>query len=94
MSRENSQAISEYIADKPFIEEAEDVALIGLKAMRAFLAYTGENKDYLNKAKIGAQAVQGYTRHFASLTNRDMLKLAQQKTLSGSRGPKALPSAE
>ena len=74
---------------KSFIEEAEIVALEGLRAMRAYLAYQGtQNKDYLQKAKVGAGAVQGYTRHFASLTNREMLKLAaqRQKALPGGDG--------
>ena len=72
---------------KSFIEEAEIVALEGLRAMKAYLAYQGENKDYLQKAKVGGQAVQGYTRHYASLTNREMLKLAAAKQ-------KALPSGD
>ena len=73
---------------KTFIDEAEVVALEGLKAMKAYLAYQGtQNKEYLQKAKVGGQAVQGYTRHYASLTNREMLKLAAQRQ-------KALPSGD
>src|SRR3990167_7670321 len=63
---------------KPFIEEAEAVALEGLKAMRAYLAYQGQNKDYLLKAKVGSVAVASYTRHYASITNREMLRMAAQ----------------
>lgn len=76
------------MSQKPFIDEAEEVALVGLKAMKAYLAYQGTNKDYLNKAKVGCQAVQGYTRHYASLTNREALRLATQ------RSTKELPSGE
>ncbi len=67
---------------RDFIEEAEDVALEGLKAMKAYLAYQGSNKEYQQKAKIGAQAVQGFTRHYASLTNREALKFAQERQVS------------
>lgn len=69
-----------------FIKEAENVALIGLKRMREYLNYEGQNKEYLQKAKVGAAAVTAYTRHFGSLTNRQMLELAmakQQKALPG-----------
>lgn len=76
------------MSKKPFIEEAEDVALEGLKAMKAFLAYQGSNKDYLQKAKVGGTAVASYTRHFASLTNREMLRLATE------RKAKELPRGE
>lgn len=75
------------MSKREFIDAAEEVAMEGLKAMKAYLAYQGENKDYLHKAKVGGQAVQGYTRHYASLTNREMLKLAAQRQ-------KALPSGE
>lgn len=63
-----------------FINEAENVALIGLKRMREYLNYEGGNKEYLHKAKVGAAAVTAYTRHFASLTNRQMVELAMRKT--------------
>lgn len=66
-----------------FIDEAEMVALEGLKAMKAYLAYQGNNKDYLQKAKVGGIAVSSYTKHYASLTNREALKMAigRQKEL-------------
>ena len=63
---------------KNFIEEAEEVALEGLKAMRAYLAYQGENKQYLQKAKIGAAAATAFTRHYASITNREMVSAAME----------------
>lgn len=70
---------------KSFIEEAEDVAREGLKAMKAYLVYQGGNVEYKDKAKIGAQAAQSFTRHYASLTNREMLRLAQQKQISAQK---------
>lgn len=73
---------------REFIEEHEEVARMGLKVMREYLTYQGGNKEYLQKAKIGATAVASYTRHYASLTNREMLRLAQERHL------KALPSAD
>lgn len=81
---------------KAFIDEAEEVALEGLKAMKAYLVYQGSNKEYLQKAKVGAAAATAYTRHYASLTNREALKLAserQQQTpllVRGSQTRKAL----
>lgn len=74
--------------NKAFIEEAEDVAREGLRAMREYLAYQGANKDYLLKAKVGGTAVASYTRHYASLTNREMLRLATE------RKTKELPSGD
>lgn len=61
------------------VDELEDVAREGLKAMRAYLTYQGGNKEYLQKAKVGGTAVAAYTRHFASLTNRDALGLALKR---------------
>lgn len=54
----------------------EEGALEGIKALRAFLAYQGENKDYERKAKAGAALVTGYTRAFASETNRVAVEIA------------------
>lgn len=85
------------MSKRSFIDEAEDVALEGLKAMKAYLAYQGSNKEYLQKAKVGASAVQGFTRHYASLTNREMLKLAaerQRLELAEKPLPKELPSGD
>lgn len=67
------------MSKREFIDAAEEVAFEGLKAMKAYLAYQGENPMYEKKAKIGGQAVQGFTRHYASLTNREALKFAQQR---------------
>lgn len=80
---------------KVFIDEAEEVAFEGLKVMKAYLVYQGSNKEYLQKAKVGAAAVQAYTRHYASLTNREALRLAADKhqqlpPMAGARPRKAL----
>ena len=66
--------------ESKFLRAAEEVAMDGLKAMKAYLNYQGtQNKEYLNHAKIGAAAVQGYTRHYASLTNHEALKLTARR---------------
>ena len=57
----------------------EEGALEGVKALRAFLAYQGENPAYEKKGKAGAALVTGYTRAFASETNRLAVELARTK---------------
>lgn len=59
----------------PIIEAAEDVAREGLKAMKAFLAYQGNNKDYLARAKVGGVAVGSYTRLRATMANERQLDI-------------------
>lgn len=76
---------------KPFIELAEEVAIEGLKAIKAYLAYQGENKMYEKHAKAGAAAVQGFTRHYASQTNREIWKMSVEKRELPMTRQKALP---
>lgn len=61
----------------------------GTKHLLAFLNYGGTNKDYLHKAKIGAVLVSSYVKHYASQTNREMVKLAIEK-----QQLRALPGGE
>lgn len=42
------------------IEELETIAMEGARAIREFLTYRGSNKDYLQRAKYGAQALSGW----------------------------------
>ena len=62
-----------------FLDQAEDVASIGLDAMRAFLTYQGENPIYQAKAKVGVAAYTAYSRLRATETNRAQIELAAKK---------------
>lgn len=66
------------IADKT-MDEFEDTALMGAKAMRQYLAYQGENKQFLDKAKVGAAAVSAYARVRASESNRMSIELVADR---------------
>lgn len=62
-------------------KEFEEVALAGCKAVKAFLAYQGNNKDYFHKAKAGAVAMGSYARLRATMANERQLELIAQKQL-------------
>jgi hypothetical protein len=62
------------------MDALEDGAIEGVKALRAYLTYQGDNPTYERKAKAGAALVTGYTRAFASQTNRAAIRLATEKT--------------
>lgn len=57
----------------------EDLALEGVKAMKAYLAYQGNNKEFLSKAKIGAAGVTAYVRLRASESNRMQVELVARR---------------
>jgi hypothetical protein len=60
----------------------------GVKVMKAFLTYQGDNPDYYKKARIGAVLVGSYTRLRSSQANLASLVLsALQKS---SADPKAI----
>jgi hypothetical protein len=66
------------IADKT-MDVFEETALIGAKAMKQYLTYEGENKKFLDKAKVGAQAVSAYARVRASESNRMQVELIAER---------------
>jgi hypothetical protein len=66
------------VSDK-LMDALEEGALEGVKALRAYLVYQGDNPVYEKKGKAGAALVTGYTRAFASQTNRAAIRLASQK---------------
>jgi hypothetical protein len=66
------------ITDKT-MDVFEETALIGAKAMRQYLTYEGENKKFLDKAKVGAQAVSAYARVRASESNRMQVELIAER---------------
>ena len=66
-------------------KEFEETALLGCKAVRAFLAYQGNNRDYRDKAKAGAVAMGSYSRLRATIANETAL------AMMASKAQKALP---
>lgn len=68
--------------DDKFIDESEDLARASMKAMRAFLAYEGENQKYYHKAKIAAVGLTNYVRLRATENNRAMVELTAKRALS------------
>lgn len=62
------------------VEEAfEEGALEGLKRIRAFFTYQGNDQSYFQKARMGAATISAYGRIVASVTNREALRLATTK---------------
>lgn len=59
----------------------ETVALEGAAQIRAFFKYQGDNPAYLQKAKLGAAAIGGYSRVRASETNRLAVELATDRAV-------------
>ncbi len=68
------------IKDKT-MDVLESVALEGASQIRAFFTYEGDNPAYLQKAKLGAAAIGGYSRIRASETNRQAVELATSRNL-------------
>jgi hypothetical protein len=66
------------IADKS-MDAFEDVALDGVRQLKAFFTYQGENAAYFQKARLGAVAISGFARIRASETNRIQTELAAKK---------------
>lgn len=63
----------------PVLAEFEQTATLGARKVREFLNYLGDNKDYFNKAKVGAVAMGSYSRLRATLANERALKLQEKK---------------
>lgn len=62
-----------------FIEESESLARESMKAMKAFLAYQGENQTYYHRAKVAAVGLTNYVRLRATENNRAMVELTAQR---------------
>lgn len=62
-----------------YMDASEDLALAGMKAMKAFLSYQGENMQYFHKAKIGAVAATNFVRLRATETNRMAVELQSKR---------------
>lgn len=61
------------------LKEYETTALMGCKAMREFLTYQGDNKGYLNRAKVGAVAAGNYAKLRGTMANEEQLRLIQRR---------------
>ena len=68
----------------------EDVALEGAKQIRAYFKYEGDQRRYLDRARVGATAISAYARMRASETNRMAVELASGKLLEHVQEPKQL----
>jgi hypothetical protein len=74
------------ISDK-FLGEAEELAEVSMKAMRAFLMYQGDNPTYYHKAKVAAAGLTNYVRLRATETNRIEVEGAiERRTLPPANG--------
>lgn len=71
------------------MKEFEETALLGCKAVREFLKYSGDNKTYLNRAKAGAAAMGAYARLRATFANERQLALLEGRF--NETGVRALP---
>lgn len=61
------------------MDEYEETALLGCKAVREFLVYSGEKKEYLNRAKVGAVAMGSYARLRATVANERQISLVEER---------------
>lgn len=57
------------VSDK-FMEQAEELAEASMKAMKAFLAYQGDNPTYYHRAKVAAAGLTNYVHLRRTETNR------------------------
>lgn len=64
-----------------FIEESEELARQSMKAMRAFLTYSGDNQNYYHRAKVASVGLTNYVRLRATENNRMMVELAATKQI-------------
>ncbi len=72
--------------------EFEQTALMGCKAVREFLTYSGDNKAYLNRAKAGAVAMGSYARLRATMANEAQIRLLEGRSY-GRQAMSLLPTS-
>jgi len=61
------------------IEHLEGGAIEGVKHLRAFLSYEGENPRYYQRAKAGGVLVASYVKAIATATNRMAVEQATER---------------
>lgn len=74
------------------LTEFEETALLGAKKVREFLNYEGDNKQYMNRAKVGAVAMGSYARLRATLANERQLELIERRIKAIDVEVRALPA--
>lgn len=62
------------------IEQFEEAALEGLKKLREFFKYEGDNPRYFQRAKVAASTIAAYTRLRASESNRLAVELMAERS--------------
>lgn len=77
-SKEDAEINVKPISDT-FISESESLARESMKAMRAFLAYQGDNQTYYHRAKVAAVGLTNYVRLRATENNRMMVELTAKR---------------
>lgn len=78
--------------NKAYMDEAEAIAMEGMKQIRAFFAYQGSDARYFQKARLGAATIGAYSRLYATQTNRMALQLAAKRV--GAVSPQAKQLSE
>jgi len=61
------------------IDAYEETALIGLAAIKEYLAYRGQNAEYFKRARVGAVPVTAFSRVLATKANMDSLELQRRR---------------
>jgi hypothetical protein len=65
---------------KESMDSLADVAMgDGLKSVRAFLAYQGNDQRYAQKAKAGIGLIGAYSRFYSSQTNRMAIEMQTER---------------
>lgn len=72
--------------------EYEETALLGCKAVREFLTYSGEKKEYHNRAKVGAVAMGSYSRLRATMNGEAQIRLIEKRLGNPDGSMPALPT--
>lgn len=70
---------------KSVVREFEDTSVAGAAAVREYLTYRGANKEYFNRARVGAASMGAYARLRATVANERALAIAAARI-----GPAAL----
>jgi len=76
------------------LEMFEDVAIEGVKQIKAYFKYEGNSPTYMQKAKVGATTISAYARMRASETNRMQVELMTTKLIGPPAGEVKLIAAK
>jgi hypothetical protein len=62
-----------------YMDEAEALAMEGMRQIRAFFEYDGKDGTYFQRARLGAVTIGAYSRLYATQTNRMALLAAAKR---------------